>query len=237
MRLVFLAFLYCMVSASSLAQSSFIGHIYENKTRVALQGVTVYNQNNSQFVASDEKGKFTINAKRGDILILKSFAYKTDTLLITSLRQQDIMLEPASHTLNDVNVTATETKNADANVYKDPEYHGQSMVYQHDANDYYKGGIAIRLWYWNKEEKKLKKQADRVKYEQTSEEIFKLFSPENIARYLPLKGDDMEAFIIRYIPDVAVYAAASFNMMAYLNASYKDFKNLSPEDRRPQKLD
>ena len=236
LRSLLLFILGCIVSATACAQSTFTAHIYENKARIALPGIMVSNQNNNEFVMSDDKGKFTIAAKKGDILILKGFAYKTDTLLLTSTRDLEIMLEPRQNVLKDVNVTSTETKNANPNAYKDPEFHGQSMVYQRDAGDLYKGGIALRVWYWNKQEKKLKKEADRRKYEQTSDEIVKVFSADNISQYLPLKGEDMNAFIIRYIPDVTVYSSPSFNLLAYLNTSYKNFNSLSTEERKPQKL-
>jgi hypothetical protein len=224
-----------LITLTVTAQKTLTAHVYENNTRIAISGATVNNISNNEITVTDDRGTFHITAKKGDILVIKAFAYKTDSLLLVNLKDMEIFLEPKSNELKQVNVTSTELK-SDLNL-KDPEFHGQSLIYQRDSKGNLTGGVIFRVWYWKKQDKKLKKEADRLKNEQTREEIFRVFNPGNLSQFLPLKGKEMDAFIIRYIPDVSTYNAASFNLLAYLNASYKEFNSLSPEEKKPQRLD
>jgi len=232
--IAFMAFL-CL-SATLASAQIFSGTVLENKTRIALSGVQIQNLNTKQTATTNNQGKFSINAKKGDLLTFRTFSYHPDTLLLTDLHEQEIFLTPEETMLNGVNVTTTTTKNANGALYHDKDYHGQSMVKHVDAKGNYDGGITLRMWYWKKQEKREKKLADQIQRDKDMDEIVKVFSPENISKYLPLKGDDMDAFIIRYIPDVSVYKSPGFNLLVYLNTCYKQFNALSPEERKPQRL-
>ena len=115
---------------------------------------------------------------------------------------------------------------------RDPEYHGQSVVYQVDENGSKKGGIIIRLWYWNKDSKKERRAQRRLKDEEILKKIDRLFSPVNIARYVPLKGAVLDDFIALYRPAVKEYKSPAFNLVLYLSGCYKKFKALPPEKRK-----
>jgi len=70
----------------------------------------------------------------------------------------------------------------------------------------------------------------------TLDQIAQVFSPENIAKYVPLKDTDLTNFILLYIPSVKTYTSSDFNLSAYLNASYKKFLELTPEQRNAAQL-
>jgi hypothetical protein len=233
--LLFLIFLIPLSNA--FAQKVFNARVFENKTRIPLQGIMATNQNNNQVAVTDDSGDLHIIAKKGDVLILKGFAYQPDTVLLTSLRDQEIFLVPRQNQLKQVNVTTTVMPNENTSQFKDPEFHGQSMIFHRDTKGNYDGGVVFRVWYWKKQDKKIKKEADRRKEEQLREEIIKVFSPANLGKYLPLKDQEMDAFIIRYVPDVAIYSSPAFNLLVYLNSSYKEFNSLPPDERKPQKLE
>jgi hypothetical protein len=139
--------------------------------------------------------------------------------------------------LNEVNVTNLDVKTRPG-AYLDPAFHNQAVVYQRDAKypDYYKGGIAIRLNYWKKDEKKREKLDEFYKKEDTQDEITKVFSHDNIAKYVPLTGAELDNFILLYIPSVKTYTSTDFNLAAYLDKSYKAFMELPPDKRDAGKL-
>lgn len=227
--------LFFLIGQSASAQI-FSGKVLEDKTRITLNGVMIQNLNTKQTVTSGNDGRFSINAKVGDLLLFHLFQYRTDTLLLTKLNEQEVFLVPQVNLLNTVTVTSTTTKNASGALYHDKDYHGQMVANQVDANGDAKGGAILRMSYWKKDEKKKQKLADEMQRDQTRDEIAKVFTPEVVGKYVPLKGDDMKAFLIRYTPDAKTYKSADFNMALYLNACYKKFMALTPEERKPQDL-
>ena len=82
------------------------------------------------------------------------------------------------------------------------------------------------------DEKKRIRDGQIAADEQKKEEIAAIFSPRNLQAYLPIKGQEMDNFIILYIPDVKTYTNIGFNLAAYLNFSYKDFMKIPQQKRR-----
>jgi hypothetical protein len=236
-RNLLMLFICCSITSVACAQTMQSGTVYENKTRIVLQGIRVENSKTSKYVITDKAGKFSIQAKVGDLLLFTGFFYHADTVLLTNLREREVFLTPKQHMLNEVNVTNLDVKTRQG-AYQDPDFHGQTMVYQRDAKypEYYKGGIAIRLNYWKKDEKKREKLDEFYKKQDTQDEIAKVFSHDNIAKYLPLTGAELDNFILLYIPSVKTYTSTDFNLAAYLDKSYKTFMELPPDKRNAGKL-
>ena len=232
--LIFFAFTFCIISAQ--AQTVFNGRVFENKTRITLHGVRVENLTNRLVALSGDDGRFSIAAKVGDFLVLKEFAYQPDTLLITDMHDREIFLEPVKNMLKQVTITDTSgrTSAAEKNMILpyDPEFHGQTMVYHRDDKEQYDGGIILRMHYFtgddNKKRKAQKKEEKRV----LSQEISTIFTADNISHYLPLKGSDLDSFLLLYTPAIKVYNSKDFNLLSYLNVSYKTWLGLSPEQRK-----
>jgi hypothetical protein len=230
-----LIILFFVFSAFTLsAQTVFNGRVLENKTRIVLHGVRVENLSNKLKTITGDDGRFSIAAKVGDILVLKSFSYQPDTVLLTDMHDKEIFLVPQTNMLNQVTITDSSghTSAASKNMaYHDPMFHGQTLDYQRDENLNYKGGIALRLHYFTRDDKEKKKSAQKAADRKTNEEISKVFTPENIFKYVPLKGRDMDNFLLLYIPEAEVYSNKDFNLLTYLNACYKEWLTL-PEEKR-----
>lgn len=230
----FLLLLFFGISVSAaFGQDVFKGKVYEIKTHEAIGGIEIRDITNQQVTTSDEKGRFSISAKKGDLVIFKGFSYQPDTLVVTSL-SQEVYLIPRSNMLNEVKVTTDSTTRF--NNYYDPQFHGQPVVYQRDANLNYKGGIAIRFHDSHSSEKKRERLEKEINDQKTQDEINKTFTEKNLAKYIPLKGQDMLDFISMYTPTTEQYTAKTFNLLIYLNDCYKKFQQLKPEQRHIQKL-
>ncbi|WPU96008.1 hypothetical protein SNE25_10805 [Mucilaginibacter sabulilitoris] len=230
-RYLLLIFISCFVTAVTYAQTTQNGTVYEIKTRVVLPNIMVENPRNGKQVLTDKAGKFSIDAKADDKLLFTGAFYRPDTVIVTDLREMEIFLTPKQTMLNEVKVTSMEVKKP-ASGYTAPDFHGQTMVYQRDEKTgYYKGGVALRLNYWKKDEKKREKEEQFVQNEGTRDQIAKVFTHENIAKYVPLTGEDLDNFIVLYIPSVATYTDPKFNLTKYLSESYKKYQEL-PADKR-----
>jgi hypothetical protein len=231
----FLAFLItCLAAQMVLGQGNIKGRVFENKTRISLADIEVRNLKTNEFTLTDDKGKFSIAAKPGDILTFHGFAYNPDTLLLTDMHDREVFLIPQSRTLNEVKVTTDSTKNL--NTYYDPEFHGQTVVYSRDANLNYIGGITIRFHDSKKDEHRREKLAKELKEQNELDEVIRIFRPANIAQFVPLKGMDMTDFLALYTPTIKVYFAPSFDLPIYLSDCYKKFVKLPEDKRHPQKL-
>ncbi|WP_183577514.1 hypothetical protein HDF18_11110 [Mucilaginibacter sp. X5P1] len=233
-RCYILIFVVFFTSSFSHAQSVIKGRVFENKTRISLADIQIQNQTNKAFTTTDEKGKFSIAAKAGDVLIFKGFAYLPDTVLLTDMHEREIFLMPHQNFLEEVKVESDTTQNL--NNYYDPRFHGQTVIYQHDANMNYTGGIAIRMWYWKKDEHKRERLAKEIKEEEERDKVASVFTPKNIAQYVPLGGKDMNGFLVLYTPDTKVYFANNFNLLSYLNDCYQKYLKLPEDKKHPVKL-
>ena len=162
-----------------------------------------------------------------------------DTLLLADMHDKEIFLQPQTQMLNQVNITDSSghTNAAAKNMqYVDPEFHGQTAVYQRDENEDYKGGVALRLHYFTKDDHEKRKAAEKQHDRKISEEISRVFDVSNIEKYVPLKGEDLDNFILLYMPRVNVYTSKDFNLLTYLNDSYKAWLTLTPAQRRAGQL-
>jgi hypothetical protein len=240
-RQLLLILTFCFVSALAYGQGVQKGTVYEIKSHTVVAGLRVENSTNGKVTATDKAGKFSIPAKGGDVLFFKSAFYLPDTVVVTDLRGRDVFVTAKQNELKEVKVTNIEIKKP-ASGYVDPEFHGQTMIYQRNppsaANPKGdpKGGVILRLHYWNKDEKDKKKQAEFLENEQTRDEIARVFKADNIAKYVPLKGPELDNFILLYIPSVKVYTAPEFNLTNYLSASYKSYLELPPDKRNAGQL-
>jgi len=187
-----------------------------------------------------DDGRFSIAAKVGDFLVLKGFAYQPDTLLVTDMHDREIFLEPQRTLLNQVTVTdasgASTVAEKNMILPYDPEFHGQTMVFHRDSKGYYDGGVILRLHYFKGDDNKKKKAQQKEEERVLSEEISAIFTKDNIGHYLPLKGADLDSFLLLYTPEIKVYNSKDFNLLSYLNTSYKTWLNLSDDQRKAAQI-
>lgn len=228
---IFYFFILVVVCREAKAQTTLQGRVYEYGTHIHLQSIRVTNLNTKQLTTTDTAGLFYINAKPGDLLAFRGYAYQPDTLVITNKNRLEIYLTPEGKTLKEVNVSAPDIKTGSL---KDPSLKGNTVTYQRDANGNYKGGIAIRFGYGK--DKKAMHSKQLSDEEIADQEIDRAFSEQNIGKTIPLRGQALKDFISMYRPDIKTFKAPAFNLTVYLNDSYKKYLALPPDQRKPGPL-
>ncbi len=236
MRQFLFLILFSVLATSVFAQSQLTGRVYENKSKVFLQGVRVEDQKSHATTITGPDGSFTINAAVGDLVCFTNSNYKTDTLYVADLKYVQVFLDPRVTVLQEVKVTNQEIKkNAGFSTQQQPGVLGsQTVLYQTDANGNPIGGIKMNIADGGDTPRQHEAKVSRS--EAQKEQIRKVFNPENLKKYLPITGQEMENFIIMYTPDVNTYFAPGFNLVAYLNANYEEFNKIPVEQRQSKAL-
>jgi hypothetical protein len=231
--IVILCFTIFLLTGRLLAQDKLGGRIFENKTRISLAGIKVENLKSHVIVVSDAKGEFSIKATVGDNICFSGSAYKPDTLYVANLKYLEVFLDLQQNMLKEVKVVTQEIKTGSLSAPAQTGlFNSHTVLYQTDANGNPIGGIKIMVPDWNKDARKKKRDLQIAADEQTKQQIAKVFGPENIQKYLPLKGQELANFIILYIPDVGTYNSTGFNLTLYLNSSYEEFLKMPIEQRQ-----
>ncbi|WP_179414298.1 hypothetical protein HDF19_01990 [Mucilaginibacter sp. E4BP6] len=234
LKLLLLIALFVLTGKSGYAQAKFGGRIFENHTRIPLGGIVVENLTSHEKTLSDANGIFVIGAKVSDLLLFSSPAYQNDTLYIANLNYLYVFLNLRSRSLDEVKVTQSEIKIGKLTLPPTTgPLNSHTVLYQTDAamqNNV--GGVKIMLndskGY---QKKKLKNQQIAID-EAEKDRIAKIFSAENIQQYVPIKGQELQNFIILYIPDLKTYNSSKFNLILYLSSSYKEFCKIPVEKRQ-----
>ena len=233
-RRLFAIIISALFFTTGYAQQILKATVYENKTRIALPDIRVRNLNNKQAAITGKDGKFSIIAKLNDLLVLTSFTYENDTVVVTNLKEREIFMEPKGTLLKEVKVLTPQTQLGTLTV---PELHNQTVTYQKDAAGNYKGGIAFNIFSNNSEENKRKKLEQIAHDDQVQKDIDNAFSTQTLSKYLPLKPSEIEGFKIMYRPSVKTFTSKQFNLLYYIDSCYKEYQKLPPEKRVVQKLD
>jgi len=223
-----LILIFCCNTKIALSQV-LKGRVYENNTGIVLDSVKISTTTETTY--TDKNGNFKIRAKVNYLLIISAFEYKTDTLLVTNMRFQEIYLSPQAHLLKDVKINADNTAPTGGFSRYDPDFHNQTVQKQMDDKGNYIGGLTFRIWDSKKEEKKRAKEDRLLKEDAAYGQVSHIFCRDTIVKYLPLKKDEISGFLLRYSPSVEEYMSPGFNLVLYLNKCYKEYKELPLEDR------
>jgi len=230
-QLIFIAFFLLTVSAV-YAQDQLTGRVYENKTNVFLQGVKVEDLKTHVMTMTGKDGSFTIKAAVGDVVCFSNFSYRSDTLYISDLKYVQVFLDLRQNMLNEVKVTNQQIKgNAGfaPQIERGP-LNSQSVTYQTDENGNYVGGVKLRVFDGGPTQKQREKAVDDK--ERQKQGILKVFNADNLKKYLPITGQEMQNFIILYMPDPNVFYGDTFNLVSYINTCYEEFQKIPLEDRQ-----
>lgn len=229
-----LSLAFCLVAIIASAQVKLKGRVLENGTRIGLAGIRVDNITTKQTTLTDSKGNFTVPAKLNDVLSFTGFAYATDSVLVTDLFEKEYFINIQTNQLKQVDVVNAALKNN--NTYYDPEFHGQTIVKHRDRLGNVDGGITIRMKYWKKDERKRAKLEKMEQRFAVMDRIREVFIPQIVGKYVPLKDVELDNFIALYTPNTDVFSSKKFNLIDYLNDSYKKYQALPPEQRIPPAL-
>ncbi|MGZ3757177.1 MAG: hypothetical protein ACXVAY_12725 [Mucilaginibacter sp.] len=221
-----------LVAQQSYAQTRATGRLFEYQTRISLGGIKVENLKTHVIAVSDTGGRFSIRASAGDRLVFSALSYKTDTLYLTNLKFKEVYLElKGDKMLKGVTIVNKETNLGSMAVPAATPFGGKSVRYQTDASGNNKGGLALSLPGFNGDLKKKARDAKRERDGETETQIDRLFSPENLQKYIPIRDQQLANFILLYRPSVEVYQD-KFNFMLYLDDCYKKFVKIPIEQRQ-----
>jgi len=166
------------------------------------------------------------------VICFSNFSYKPDTVYLADLKYLQVFLDLRQNMLNEVKVTNQEIKgNAGfaPQVEKGP-FNSKSVTYQTDENGNYKGGVKLRVFDGGPTQKQREKAVNDK--ENLKEGILKVFNADNLKKYLPIRGQEMQNFIILYMPDPGIFYSGTFNLASYINTSYEEFQKIPLDDRQ-----
>lgn len=102
-----IAMLICFVS---MAQEKTISGIISDETQLPIPGVNIKNQNSKATAITGFDGKYSIQAKTGDMLIFYFIGYKTQTQKVEKSTTINIKMSPESSSLQEVVVVGYGTQ-------------------------------------------------------------------------------------------------------------------------------
>lgn len=217
------------------AQDILKGRIFEEKTTVGLSGTKIEDLKTHATSVADSAGRFSIKTSIGDFVIFSGFAYQTDTVYVSNFKFLVVYLKARQNMLNEVKVQNVQTKTGKLSAAPITGAFGsKDVLFQTNAKNEYVGGVKVRIFDSNSEDKKRRKDAKITETEEKQLEVFKVFQAKNLKSFVPLNGVEMDNFIILYTPDVATYYEPGFNLTAYLNASYQKFMELPADQRQSE---
>lgn len=221
----------------SFAQDQLTGRVYENKTKVFLQGIKVENLKSHIVTQTSNDGSFSIKAAVGDLVSFSNYNYKTDTVYLLDLKYIQIFLEPRINLLQEVTVTNQQIK-GNAGFVATPEkgpLGSQTVTYQLDPT-FLKpvGGVNISVPDGGETKRKHEERVNET--EKEKEEIRKVFNGDNLKKFLPITGQEMDNFVILYMPDRQTYYNPAFNLVGYVNGCYEEFVKIPVEERQSKEL-
>ena len=220
------------IFSAALSQDKFSGRVYENKTRVYLAGITIEDLKSHVKTMSDSTGRFSIKTSIGNYVCFSGFGYRADTIYIADLRFREIFLDPKQNMLSEVKVTTQQVKTGSLSAAPlSGPLNSKTVLYQVDQNHDNNGGIKIKLFDSDNNKKK-QRDAKIADADRKQQNIYNVFQPRNLAIYVPIKGVEMDNFIILYTPDVTTYYSSDFSLVAYLNTCYQKFLEIPAEERQ-----
>ncbi len=220
-----LILIFLFASFSAGAQGLVKGTVWENGTTNRLENVFIRDKNTKQLTITDKQGNFQIKTETGHILIFECPGYVSDTLYVIDLTQKKVQLQTQTIALREVSISSTRTTFDPHKEY--PEIYEKSKVYV----------MSPSTWFGKdaKDARRLKKYFQR---EQQERRIDQVFNRAYVGSIVPLKGQELENFMVLYRPSYAFVTSNDAQSIAvYINDSYKKYQALPPAKRVIQKLD
>jgi TonB-linked SusC/RagA family outer membrane protein len=121
---------------SAFAQALQVnGKVSDAKTDQPIAGVTVSRKNSPAATITDETGAFSIQANKGEDLVISIVGYETQTTRISSAQSLEIKLTPGFSQLTDVVVTALGIKKERARLgYAVQDVKGEQLIKAREPN-------------------------------------------------------------------------------------------------------
>lgn len=219
MKKIVLIVVIAFSSGSLYAQDVLKGSVREAGTNEKMPDVFIRDLTNKQVGLSDSKGNYEIKAATGHTLIYSSPGYISDTLFLVDMKPKNIQLKTMNIALREVNISGKENFNP---LTEYPEVYEKSKVYV----------LSPSSWF-GKDARDARRLKRFFNHEAQERHVDQVFTRVYVGSIVPLKGDELEAFMMLYRP---TYAFLKDNngpsLVAYINDSYKKFMALPPDKRK-----
>ena len=231
-------------SASAHGQQRWIsGYLKDSITHFPISGGTISNPATRNKVQTDINGFFRIRVQPNEVLYALAQSYKYDTLRYTILFGDTltIYLEPAGNILANVTVQARYTRYQIDSMERRATFdqmRGQKLGTV--SSDRSLGfGIALNLDRFTK--KKYRNQKREEAFFEKTEQIAYInyrFSPQLVASYTGLKGEELRRFMYLYTPDYQWLRQHPSNddIIYYLNDKLKQFRSAGNKQQQNNRM-
>lgn len=224
----------CIIGTVNLAAGQTLeGIVMELNSSKPIQQVEVRNLTTDATVETNASGGFEIDAELNDLLTFGYPGFRLDTLVVVDFQIKRVYLTPLEdfNILEDVEITDLSDLQLEEEIRVARE-RGRSV---HTVQG---GGIAIspsRLF--GKEAKDARERYDALLEEQERRLIDSKFNEDKITPITPLKGRDLDLFIVKFRPSYEFAKQSDEEQIRlYIMDSYKKFKNMSQAEKDKIKL-
>lgn len=230
-----LLFLIIVVPFKVMAQNSVSGTVYDydNKS-FPIEGVKVRNLNSSLVSSTKAAGKFSIQARVGDLIEFSFPGFHFDTLYLINLQPKVIFLSGNATVLKEVAISGVKIN--PSILSPDPLARPYTRMatdgLRGKGNNDRAGGLLFNLGYgkYRRQEEKIRLMEERDQYQT---EINAIFTEKYVSDLVKLKGEDLKNFMSLYRPpEELVKSERPFNYAYYTVKSYHAWLKRSPEDRK-----
>ena len=233
MKRIFILLILFVATASLGKAQTLEGIVMELGNSRPIQQVEIKNLTTETTVESNASGEFKIEAETNDLLTFGYPGYRLDTLVVVDYEVKRVYMTPLENfnILEDVEITDLSDAQLEEEIRIARE-RGRSV---HTAQG---GGIAIspsRLF--GREAKDARNRHDLLLAERENRVINSKFNEAVITPITPLKGRDLDLFIVKFKPSYEfVEQSDEEQIRLYIMDSYKEFKNMGQEEKEKIKL-
>jgi hypothetical protein len=224
MKKLYIIVIALLLGNAIRAQELVKGVVVESGNNTKLQDVFVRDMTNKQIALTDKSGKFEIKSEAGHTLIFSSPGYIDDTLFVVDLVQKRVELKTRTIALHEVSITSSRMTFDPHKEY--PDVYTKSKVYV----------LSPTSWF-GKEGRDARRLKRYFAHEEQERKVDEVFNSVYVSSIVPLKGNELQDFMTMYRPSYTfITSNNSESLAAYINDSYKKYKDLPPEKRHLEKL-
>lgn len=206
------------------------GIVFDKYSKTRLNRVNIYNPRLQQAVYNNTKAEFSINAKKGDILIAALAGYKTDTVVITSQTSIVIFLKRFAIPLQQVTVKDT-VLSAKAKYEKTRKefYNMYRLGNDDDVLSIGPTGVGLSIdAIWSaisREGRNARKLEEIMQRDYQNLVIDQRFTAKIVTQQTGLTGEKLLRFLLTYRPTYYfVQTANQYEFLKYIKLAHKKFK-------------
>lgn len=232
MRIITLIYgLLALFSLKAVAQEKIMeGIVFDKYTKTRLNRVNIYNPRLQQAVYNNTKAEFSINAKKGDIIIAALAGYKTDTFVVANQTSIIIFLKRLAIPLQQVTVkdTVLSAKAKYEKIKKD-FYTMYRLGNDDDVLSFGPTGVGLSIdaiWSaFSREGRNARKLEEIMQRDYQNLVIDQRFTAKIVTQQTGLTGEKLLRFLITYRPTYYfVQTANQYEFIRYIQLANKKFK-------------